>query len=118
MEHSADLTLIDVGDTVFRVLMHGLFRKNTDPAVEIASSSSPLQDSLFLFLPDSSHVLIKMFPHKNYLQHDVFRIEVYKTRPGDMRGNRVAFVEASRGSEALEEVRRFTEGILPQIGAS
>lgn len=116
MDKKTDLTLIDVGDTVFRVLMHGLFRKGTDLGVEFSCSSSPLQDSLFLFLPDLSHVLIKMFPHKNYLNLDVFRIEVYKTRPGDMRGNRVAFVEASNGVDAFEEIRRFTEGILPQLG--
>lgn len=117
MEHPTNLTLLDVGDTVFQTLMRGLFRKGVDPCVEIYSSSSPLQESLFLYLADASHVLIKMFLHKNYLQHDVFRIEVFKTRPGDMRGNRVAFAETSRGLEAREEIQRFTEGVFSHLGA-
>ena len=116
MEKRNDLTLVDVGDTIFRVLMHGLNSRGVDSEIEISCSSSPLQESLFLNLPDESHVLVKIFPHKNFLQHDVFRIEVYKTRPGDMRGNRVAFVETTRAVDAIEEVRRFTEGIFPQLG--
>ena len=46
----------------------------------------------------------------------VFRTEVYKTKSGDMRGNRIAFVEISLDSGATDEIRLFIEGVLSQLG--
>ncbi len=116
MEKTVDLTLLDVGDTVFRVMQRCFFRRGQDPAVEVMLVSSEFQESLNLRFPDATNLLIKIFPHKNYMQVAVFRIEVYKTKPGDMRGNRVAFVESPRGSQAFEEIRLFIEGVLSQSG--
>ncbi len=116
MEKGSDLTLVDVGDIVFRVMQRFLFRKNGDPGVVVTANSSALQESLFLRLPDTSTLLIKMFPHRNFLNETVYRIEVYKTKTGDMRGNRVGFVEVSLDSGATEEIRLFVEGALSQLG--
>jgi len=116
MEKGSHLTLVDVGDIVFRVMQKFFFRENRDPGVEVTINSSALQESLFLRLPDFSTLLIKIFPHKNFMNVGVFRIEVYKTKPGDMRGNRVAFVEISLDSGAIDEIRLFVEGVLSQLG--
>lgn len=116
MEKGSDLTLVDVGDIVFRVMQRFLFRRNCDPGVSVTANSSALQESFFLRLPDTSTLLIKIFPHRNFMNESVYRIEIYKTRSGDMRGNRVGFVEISLDSSASEEIRLCIEGALSQLG--
>lgn len=116
MEKGSDLTLVDVGDIVFRVMQRFLFRQNRDSGVMVTVHSSPLQESLVLRIPDASTLLIKMFPHRNFMNASVFRIEIYKTKSGDMRGNRVGFAEISHDSGASEEVRLFVESALSQLG--
>ncbi len=107
-------TLVDVGDAAFQVLMGYLHRRGTDPGAEVTITSSGLQESIFLRLVDTTVLLMKIFPHKNFLDQGVFRIEVFRTRPGDLRGNRIAFVEIPKGNDAREEVRLFIEGVLGQ----
>ena len=116
MEKGPGLTLRDVGDAVYRVMMRYLCRNGTDLGAEMTMNSTSLQESLMVHLLDTTNLLIKTFPHRNYLQLDVFRIEVYKTRPGDMRGNRVAFVEIPRDDYSLGEIKSFIEGALGQSG--
>ncbi|NLI78292.1 MAG: hypothetical protein GX442_17885 [Candidatus Riflebacteria bacterium] len=114
MEKGIKLTLVDVGDAAFRVLQRYLFRRGTDPGAEVTVTSSDMQESLFVRLADSSTILTKIFPHKNFLEEGVYRIEVFRTKPGDLRGNRVAFVEIPKGTDAVEEIRLFIEGVLSQ----
>ncbi|HEY9070240.1 MAG TPA: hypothetical protein VIV61_08265 [Candidatus Ozemobacteraceae bacterium] len=116
MEKGSHLTLVDVGDIVFRVMQNFLFREQRDPGVEVTINSNAYQESLFLRLPDFSTLLIKIFPHRNFMNAPVFRTEVYKTKSGDMRGNRIAFVEISLDSGASDEIRLFIEGVLSQLG--
>jgi hypothetical protein len=116
MGKGSNLTLQDIGDAMFRVLMHHLNRKEMDAGAELTISTGDLQESLFMNLSDRSSILVKTFPHKNYLHQNVYRIEVYKTRPGDLRGNRVAFIETPQNDSALAEIRQFIEGILIQSG--
>lgn len=108
--------LVDIGDALFRILMAYLFRDNTDQNVEISINSSPLQESFGMLLPDTTHLLVKSFYHKNYLQNDVFRLEVYRTRPGDLRGNRVAFFEIPTNDSKLNDLKSFAESVLAQCG--
>ena len=116
MEKGIDLTLCDVGDIVFRVMLRYFYRSGSDLGAEMSMNSTPLQESCLVHLLDTTNLLIKMFPHRNYLQNAVFRIEVYKTKPGDMRGTRVAFVEIPKGHDILGEVKSFIEGALAQSG--
>jgi len=50
------------------------------------------------------------------MSESVYRIEIYKTKSGEMRGNRIGFVEVSLDSRATEEIRLFVEGALSQLG--
>ncbi len=116
MEKGSDLTLVDVGDIVFRVMQRFLLRRNSDPGIVVTANSSALQESFFLWLPDTCTLLIKIFPHRNFMSESVYRIEIYKTKSGDMRGNRIGFMEVSLDSGATEEIRLFVEGALSQLG--
>lgn len=108
------ITLREIGDAAFAILMGYLHRGGTDPGAEVTLSSSDLQETIFLRLIDTTLLLMKIFPHKNFLDQSVFRIEVFRTRPGDLRGNRIAFVEIPKGDDAREEIRLFIEGVLSQ----
>jgi len=116
MEQGTTLNLLDVGDAVYRVMQRFLFRNGNDPGAEIWINSSSMQESINVKLADSTTLLIKIFPHKNYLLLGVFRIEVYKTKPKDMRGNRIAFVEVPNGTDGIQEIKLFIEGVLSQNG--
>ncbi|MDD3000050.1 MAG: hypothetical protein EOM80_06460 [Erysipelotrichia bacterium] len=116
MDKGQHLTLRDVGDLMFRVTQRYLFRNNEDFGIDISLQSSPLQESMILRLIDDSRLLVKTFPHKNFSQEFVYRIEVYKTREGDMRGNKIAFLEASQHESAVEEIQQFVQSYLSQVG--
>lgn len=116
MEKSVNLTLQDIGDLIFRIIQRYLFRKNEDVGMDVTIQAGPLQETLILRLLDRTHLLVKTFPHKNYSQELVFRIEVYKTREGDMRGNKIAFMEASQNDDSVDEVHRFVQSFLAQLG--
>ncbi|MFZ2957864.1 MAG: hypothetical protein WA705_13335 [Candidatus Ozemobacteraceae bacterium] len=112
MEKGNLLKISDVGEAIFKTVETIIARFGRDMGVELSLVTAPLQESFTLLLPDESNLFIKVFPHKNFLNETVFRIEVYTTRPGDMRGNRVAFVEIGRSSESLSEIPPFVEGVL------
>ncbi|MFZ5951187.1 MAG: hypothetical protein ACOYXC_10805 [Candidatus Rifleibacteriota bacterium] len=116
MEKNVSLTLQDVGDLIFRIIQRYLFRKNTDVGMDITIQAGPLQETLILRLLDKTHLLVKTFPHKNFSHELVYRIEVYKTREGDMRGNKIAFMEASQGDDSVDEIHRFVQSFLAQLG--
>lgn len=110
------LSLQDVGDLIFTITQRYLFRKSSDIGVDITVLSSPLQESMTLRLPDEARLLVKTFPHKNFAGQLVYRIEGYKTRQGDMRGNRIAFLEAQAQSSSIDEIHRFVQSLLSQLG--
>ena len=116
MEKGISLTLRDVGDLIFRISQRYLFRKNEDLGMDVTIQAGPLQETFVLRLIDNTHLLVKIFPHKNFSQELVYRIEVYKTREGDMRGNKIAFMEASRHDNAVDEIHRFVQSFLAQLG--
>ena len=97
---------------IFKTVETIFARYGRDMGVEMSLVTSPLQESFTLLLPDESSLFIKVFPHKNFLNETVFRIEVYTTRPGDLRGSRVGFVEIRRSCESLSEIPPFVEGVL------
>jgi hypothetical protein len=116
MEKAVNLSLQDVGDLIFRIVQRYLFRKNEDVGMDVTIQANPLQETLMLRLLNNTHLLVKIFPHKNYSQQLVYRIEVYKTRAGDMRGNKIAFMEAAQTDDAIDEVHRFVQSFLAQLG--
>lgn len=116
MEKGVNLKLQDVGDLIFRITQRYLFRKNEDVGMDVTIQAGPLQETQILRLLDKTHLLVKIFPHKNFSQELVFRIEVYKTREGDMRGNKIAFMEASQHNDAVDEIHRFVQSFLAQLG--
>ncbi len=116
MEKGYYLSLQDVGDLIYRASQRYLFRKNDDLGMDVTIQTGSLQETMILRLLDSSHVLVKVFPHKNFSQELVYRIEVYKTREGEMRGTKIAFLEASRQDSAIIEIQRFVQSYLSQMG--
>ncbi|PKL49906.1 MAG: hypothetical protein CVV42_04410 [Candidatus Riflebacteria bacterium HGW-Riflebacteria-2] len=116
MEKTVNLSLRDVGDLIFRITQRYLFRKNEDLGLDVTLQTSPLQETMILRLLDETRLLVKTFPHKNYSNELVYRIEVYKTREGDMRGNKIAFLEASQHDGAVDEIHRFVQSYLAQLG--
>ena len=116
MDKGNNLTLKDVGDLIFRITQRYLFRKNEDVGMDVTLQTGSLQETMTLRLLDDSRLLIKTFPHKNFSHELVFRIEVYKTREGDMRGNKIAFLEASHHDSAVDEIHRFVQSFLSQLG--
>lgn len=116
MEKKFNLSLRDVGDLIYRITQRYLFRKNEDLGLDVTLQASPLQETVILRLLDETRLLVKTFPHKNYSNELVYRIEVYKTREGDMRGNKVAFLEASQHEGAVDEIHRFVQSFLAQLG--
>ncbi|HPT47373.1 MAG TPA: hypothetical protein PLM07_15940 [Candidatus Rifleibacterium sp.] len=105
-----------MGDLIFRITQRYLFRKNEDVGMDVTLLSGSIQESMVLRLPDDTRLLVKIFPHKNFSQELVYRIEVYKTREGDMRGNKIAFLEASQHDSAVDEIHRFVQSFLSQLG--
>ena len=116
MDKGNNLTLKDVGDLIFRITQRYLFRKNEDVGMDVTLQTGALQETMILRLLDDSRLLVKTFPHKNFSHELVFRIEVYKTREGDMRGNKIAFLEASQHDGAVDEIHRFVQSYLSQLG--
>ncbi|MDN5279772.1 MAG: hypothetical protein PWR01_3737 [Clostridiales bacterium] len=116
MDKGVSLTLQDVGDLIFRIIQRYLFRTNQDVGMDVTIQAGPLQETLVLRLLDKTHLLVKIFPHKNFSHELVYRIEVYKTREGDMRGNKIAFMEASQSDDSIDEVHRFVQSFLAQLG--
>ncbi len=116
MDKEFYLSLQDVGDLIYRATQRYLFRKKEDIGMDIAFQTNSLQETMIIRLLDNSHVLVKIFPHKNYSQEFVYRIEVYKTREGEMRGAKIAFHEASRKESAANEIQLFVQNFLSQMG--
>ncbi len=116
MEKGINLTLRDVGDLIFRITQRYLFRKNEDVGMDVTLQTGSIQETMILRLPDETRLLVKIFPHKNFSHELVYRIEVYKTREGDMRGNKIAFLEASQHDSAVDEIHRFVQSFLSQLG--
>lgn len=106
------LKLSEVGDSIYQTIEAYLGTFNRDAGVEMSLTGTVLQEGLMLFLPDDSSLFFKVFPHKNLKNETVFRIEVYQTKPGDLRGNRIGFIEVQRERGALVEVPPFVEGVL------
>jgi hypothetical protein len=116
MEKEYYLSLQDVGDLIYRVTQIYLFRNNEDQGIDISIQTSPLQETLIMRLMDNSHILVKIFPHKNFSQTFVYRIEVYKTTEGEMRGTKIAFFEASKHDSSVTEIQKFVHSYLSQLG--
>lgn len=114
MDKKMTKTLVDIGDLAFQAIMSYLYRNKTDSQTEVTLNSNDLQETIFLHFADNTDLVIKIFPHKNFLDKAVFRFEVFRTRPGDPRGNRIAFVEIPKGEDTQGEIRLFIEGILGQ----
>ncbi len=116
MEKEFYLSLQDVGDLIYRASQRYLFREKKDLGMEVSIQTNSLQETIILRLVDKSHLLVKVFPHKNFSQEFVYRIEVYKTREGEMRGTKIAFLEASRQDSAVVEIQKFVQSFLSQLG--
>jgi hypothetical protein len=116
MEQNSRLTLQDIGGIIFRIIQRYLFRKDKDLGMDVTNQYGPLQEILTLRLLDGTRLIVKTFPHKNFSKQLVYRIEVYKTREGDMRGNKIAFMEASSKDDSIDEVHRFVQSFLAQLG--
>jgi hypothetical protein len=116
MDKGNNLSLRDVGDLIFRITQRYLFRKNEDVGIDITLNAETIQETMVLRLPDSTRLLVKIFPHKNFSQELVYSIEVYKTREGDLRGDKIAFLEASQHDSAVDEIHRFVQSYLSQLG--
>ena len=116
MEKAFYLSLQDVGDLIYRASQRYLFRNKEDYGMDVSMQTGALQETLILRLQDYSHLLVKVFPHKNFSQEFVYRIEVYKTREGEMRGVKIAFLEASRQDSAVIEIQKFVDNFLSQLG--
>jgi hypothetical protein len=115
MGKNDNLTLNDVGELIYRAAQSYLFKGSSDLGVEFYSHKSELQELMTLEFPDRSRLLIKLFPHKNYNNKLVYRIEVYKTKEGDLRGNKIAFLETQSTEGAQEEIESFVDSFLNQI---
>jgi len=116
MGKSVGLNLNDVGDLIFRVSQLYLFKENKDLGVDVTIQSGALQEMFSLRFPDGRKLMVKIYPHKNFSNEPVFRIEVYRTKKGDMRGNRIAFMEALTHRDAVDEIQRFVKSYLGQLG--
>lgn len=116
MEKGFYLSLQDVGDLIYRVTQRYLFRNLNDYGIEVTMRSVPMQENLVLHLPDGSNLLVKTFPHKNVMRDLIYRIEVYKTRIGELRGVKIAFLEVTRADTAVSEIQKFVQGYLAQLG--
>lgn len=116
MEKGNYLKLDDICDLLLKAVERYLFRKNEDPCVDITINSEPLQKLINLLLPQDDSLRIKLFPHRNYAEELVYRIEVYRTKSGDLRGNKIAFIEASSHEGAIDEIHRFVQSFLAQLG--
>ncbi len=116
MEKEFYLKLQDVGDLIYRATQRYLFRNKEDLGMDVTLQTGALQETMILRLLDYSHLLVKIFPHKNFSQEFVFRIEVYKTREGEMRGVKIAFLEATRQDSSVVEIQRFVQNFLAQLG--
>lgn len=115
MGKSENLTLNEIGDIIFESAQSFLFTKREDTGVEFFIQKSKIQELMTLKFMDNSRVLLKLYPHKNYVNNLVYRIEVYRTKEGDLRGNRIAFLEASNKKDSQEEVTNFIENLLTQL---
>ena len=116
MGKSLGLNLKDVGDLIFRVSQLYLFKNGTDIGVDITIQSGELQEMFSLRFPDNKRLMVKVYPHRNFSNEPVFRIEVYRTKEGDMRGNKIAFMEALTNRDAVDEIQRFVKSYLGQLG--
>ena len=116
MAQGTALSLDSAGDLIYKITQRYLFRKNQDAGIDISFESSPIQENMIMRLQNGMHLLVKVFPHKNYSHESVFRIEVYKTREGDLRGNKIAFLEAPCNESAIDEIHRFVQSYLSQLG--
>lgn len=116
MENLNPLALRDLADWVYTLIQKRVATLSPERVVETVMVGNPMQETFSLKLPDRSNAFVKVFPHKNHLGEGVYRLEVFHTRPGDMRGTRIAFIEVPRHEKGLEETQRFMGGVLPQIG--
>lgn len=116
MGKSIGLNIKDVGDLIFRVSQLYLFKDGKDIGADITIRSGELQEMFSLRFLDNKRLLVKVYPHRNYSNEPVFRIEVYRTKEGDMRGNRIAFMEALTTKDSVEEIQRFVKSYLSQLG--
>ncbi len=115
MEERKNLTLRAVGDLVFQQIQDYLFRDSKDRGIELFIQQGQLQEMHTLLMPDKSRILVKIYPHKNYASNLVFRMEVYKTLEGDLRGNKVEFFEADSEELTPDELHGFVETFLARI---
>ena len=116
MGSSIGLNLTDVGDLIFRVSQLYLFKDGKDLGADITIQSGDMQEMFTLRFPDNKRLLVKVYPHRNFSNEPVFRIEVYRTKEGDMRGNRIAFMEALTHRDSADEIQRFVKSYLGQLG--
>lgn len=115
MGSSIGLNLKDVGDLIFRVSQLYLFKDGADLGADITIQSGDMQEMFTLRFPDNRRLLVKVYPHRNFSNETVFRIEVYRTKEGDMRGNKIAFMEALTHRDAVDEIQRFVKSYLGQL---
>lgn len=115
MEERKSLTLREVGDLVFQHIQDYLFRDSKDRGIELFIQQGELQELQTLLMPDNSRILVKIYPHKNYAGNLVFRMEVYKTKEGDLRGNKVEFFEADSNELTTAELHGFVATFLAKI---
>mgnify|MGYP001602497596 CR=1 FL=1 len=108
--------LSQVSDEIFAEVRATMVRKESDLGMDISTLGGFGQETIMMRLADTSFMSIKMFPHRNFQNIPVFRIEVYKTIPGDMRGNRITFIEMPQEGSTVEEIKTFTQGILQRAG--
>ena len=112
MDQDRLLNLPEVGDAIFRTIEAFLGSLGRDVGVELSLTGTAIQEGLTLLLPGGSSLFFKVFPHKSLKNETVFRIEVYETKTGDLRGNRIGFIEILRTLEAVPEIPPFVEGVL------
>ena len=109
------LTLNEVGDLIFSHIQNYLFRDKKDRGIEIFVHQGSLQELFTLSMRDGTRILVKIYPHKNYIGNLVYRLEVYKIKKDDLRGNKVEFIEANSETLTNDEIYGFVTTFLAKI---
>ncbi|MBF0543304.1 MAG: hypothetical protein HQM08_02665 [Candidatus Riflebacteria bacterium] len=112
MDKTIDITLKSVCDLLFEQIRGLMTREGNTIDFEFFIHSTAIQEIFYVVFPDDRGVFIKIFPHKNYLGSDVFRLEFFMTQPGDKRGNRVSFTEIESRNQAETEIPSLIERIM------
>lgn len=116
MEKISDLTLDRVGQLILESIRSFLQAQPRDVGIEWKFQANAFQETFSVNFFDEITLLLKIFPHKNIIREKIFRIEVYQSHGGEMRGRRIASEEIPKSDTIEEDIRSFVHGILSRAG--